>query len=131
MKYFKQLVIVFALTMQSSVVLADGETPVTLSPTDPPVINGNPKPSKAPAKHKKPNICAYMDEANKNIILYSPLDITATYYIYNEDGNEVNCGIISFIGDGHDVINNANLPFGEYTIFVTLNGVTYAGTFII
>ena len=103
--------------------------PVSLYYKSTPVLGGILKPSKAPAKHHSWSICVYLDETNQNLELFSTSNETISYYLYNEDGEDVSNGIISFIENDYSSIYLGILTEGVYTIDIICNGITYEGSF--
>lgn len=94
-----------------------------------PPLNGNPRPSRAPAKRVVVPISAFLNETARCMSVSSTSGESAFYYIYNEEGQQVDSGIVTFSGDAGSTINLGMLLDGEYTIEVVLDGVAYEGTF--
>lgn len=102
---------------------------ISLSLKTKPKQEGNSKPLKAPARRVIIPVSAFLNETNKCISVSSTFGESAFYYIYSEKGQEVSCGIITFLGDAGSSINLGMLLDGEYTIEVIVDGVAYEGTF--
>ena len=106
---------------------ADG-TIVYLHSKHTPKLGGNMGPSKAPAKRQL-TVSAYLDEAMRNLEFHNSSEEIVSYYIYNDNGEEVIFGNISFIENSNASIYIGMLEEGIYTINIVSNGVTYEGIF--
>ena len=94
-----------------------------------PPLNGNPRPSRAPAKRVVVPISAFLNESNRCLSVFSTSVENAYYYVYDEEEQEVSSGIVTFSRDAGSAINLGMLLDGEYTIEVIIDGVAYEGTF--
>lgn len=125
----KFFVIVFALFIQVSMVCAYEGTPVYLYSLRTPKIGNNAGPSRAPAKPRPLYIDIFLDEDNRCLNLSDPEGNTITYYIYDEDEQEVASGTISFAEQETAIISLETLGYGLYTLNIVLDGTTYSGDF--
>ena len=86
-------------------------------------ING---PRREPAKAP---FVAVLDEESRTIVLSNLPDVTPSYIIYNDGGDEVDSGELMVVDNGMAEINLYLLSEGEYSIIVDSNGVMYEGRF--
>lgn len=98
---------------------------------DPPVINGNPKPSKIPAITSELTYEPRWDMFSNDLFLY--IDIasegTANYSIYNEFGIEVYTGTTILHSNRQSSIYIGMLIEGVYSIKIECNGAVYSAIF--
>ena len=87
---------------------------------------GNNGPRREPAKAP---FVAVLDEESRTIVLSNLPDVTPSYIIYNDGGDEVDSGELMVVDNGMAEINLYLLSEGEYSIIVDINGVMYEGRF--
>ena len=126
-KYLCFLFIMFTLVTQSTTMLADGlQAPILLHLRKTPWNNGIPRPSKS---EPEPTVSAYLNESSDSLLLYSSVEESLTYYIYDEDELLVNNGNVSFSDQGEASIYLGTLEEGTYIIFIVVNDAVYEGEF--
>lgn len=116
---------------QSSITLAEsaGSTFIYLHSKHTPKLDGNMGPSKAPSRRHNLTVSVYLNETNHNLELYNSSKEIISYYIYNDNGEKVNDGIISFVENENAFIYWGTIEEGIYTINIVSNGVIYEGIF--
>ena len=126
----KFFVILLALVMQASAVCAeDTGTPVYLYSSRAPKIGNNAGPKKAPARPRLLDMEISLNEESQCLDLYDTEGNTITYYIYDEDGQEVISGVISFAAQPNASISLEGLGYGLYTLEIVLDGTSDIGEF--
>lgn len=130
-KSLKLIVILLAVVMQAVPVCADdnGGTPLQLYSLRTPKVGDNIGPRRAPARPTPLYIDIFLNEEDRALELYDPEGSTITYYIYNEDDDEMCSGTICFAQQEEAVISLASLPDGIYYLEIVLDGTTYEGEF--
>ena len=123
---FKLFVILFVLALQATPVCADGNgTPLTPTVKSGPKIGNNPKPTRAPARHTPLYIEIFLNMEDRTLEFYNPAGSTITYYIYNEDDDEMCGGTISFAQQDEASVSLSSFPDGIYYLEIVVNGITY------
>ena len=126
----KFFVILLALVMQASAVCAENNaTPVYLYSSRSPKIGNNVGPKKAPARPRLLDMEITLNEEGQCLDLYDTEGSTITYYIYDEDDQEVLSGTISFAAQPNASISLESLGYGLYTLEIVLDGTSYLGEF--
>ena len=130
-KDLRLLILLFAIMLQCPIMLANNTEGVEINLTQrtKPKQNGNVKPSKAPARRVVIPVSAFLNETTRCMSISSTSGESAFYYIYDEEGQEVDCGIVTLSGGAGTTINLGMLLDGEYTIEVIIDGVAYEGAF--
>lgn len=127
----KTMVFLFAFVMQSMTVWSSvlGVSPVCLHYKQTTVLDGFPKPSKIPVHYNIP-LSVFLDEDTKRLMFTDSSDKNYGYSIYDESSDLVLQGILDFVSN--DIyLDLSFLPSGVYSIDITDNDCTYAGTFIL
>lgn len=127
--YLKKFVILVAILMQMPTVNAQPEyaVPVNLHRKYTPVINGNLKPSKVPARQNVP-VNLFYDPDNCTLFFESEETQMVTYYIYDECELLQDSG--TYAGNSYEVMLEG-LFSGQYTIVIEVDGIAYQGIFIV
>ena len=129
-KNFYFVMFMLAIFMQSSTVLAeDTLTPVFLHEKVDPMVGGNQGPTRSPETNIEPTITAYLSESSDSLLLYSSTEETITYYIYDEDEQEVTSGSLVITEQSGATIYLGLLGEGTYTICIVVDGITFEGEF--
>jgi hypothetical protein len=130
-KNLRLFILLFAFMLQCPIMLANNAEGVEINLTQrtKPKQNGNIGPSRAPARRVILPVSAFLNETARCMSVSSTSGGSAFYYIYNEEGQQVDSGIVTFSGDAGSTISLGMLLDGEYTIEVVLDGVAYEGTF--
>lgn len=118
--------VISGMKVWSSVV---GVSPVYLHYKQTTVLNGKIKPSKAPAHYNIP-LSVFLDEDTKRLVFTDSSDETYSYSMYDESGDLVLQGVLDFVSNDL-YLDLSFLPSGVYSIDITDNDCTYAGTFIL
>lgn len=103
-------------------------SPVCLYNKHTPKLDGNPKPSKAPANFVL-TLSVFIDEDSQQLVMYDPLGETYAYYIYNENEEVISQGVLDFSNSEYCTVDLWTYQSGTYVITIIYNGYTYSGTF--
>lgn len=93
-----------------------------------PKLDGNPKPSKAPANNNL-SLSIFFEEDNRLLIIYAPLGTTYNYYICDENEEIISQGTLDFCSSDNLIVDLGACQSGTYNLFVVYNGCTYSGIF--
>lgn len=120
--------ILFAFVMESMGAWAStgDSTPVDLDYIHPPIVNGNTKPSKAPAINIIPLTVLLDDD---NLIVTTLFEGDYDYYIYDDCGEVVTSGSLNCVEDGNYYIDLGMCQSGTYTVVFVYEGRSFEGTF--
>ena len=126
----KLSMILLAMMMQATTVFADGNggKPVRAY-TRTPKVGNNAGPKRAPAKPTLLYIDITLNEDARCLELFDTEGSNITYYIYNEDDDEVAFGEISFENQEEATISLASLEAGLYYLEIIVDGTSYEGEF--
>ena len=124
---FKLFVILFVLaSLQATPVCADDNgTPLCLTLKSGPKTGNNPGPRRAPARPTPLYMDIFLNMEDHTLDLYNPAGNTITYYIFNEDDDEMCSGTISFAQQDEATVSLASFPDGIYYLEIVVNGTTY------
>lgn len=123
---FKLFVILFVLALQATPVCADGNgTPLKLTLKSGPKVGNNPGPRRAPARPAPLFMDIFLNMEDRTLEFYNPAGSTITYYIYNEDDDEMCGGTISFAQQDEASVSLSSFPDGIYYLEIVANGTTY------
>lgn len=130
-KTLKLFVILLALAMQASPVCADDNgTPLFLyNLKTGPKTNNNAGPRRAPARPTPLYMDIFLNMEEHTLELFDPEGNAITYYIYNENDEEMCGGTISFAGQEEVIISLESLTTGIYYLEIVLDGTSYVGEF--
>lgn len=122
--------ILTALIMQSMGAWSNtlGISQVNLYRKYAPKLDGNAKPTKAPANFSIP-LTVYLDKDNHQLKVTSISDGDFTYYIYDEYGNVVTQDVINCSSNTIIYIDLWLCQSGVFSIVFTNDGNTYEGEF--
>lgn len=126
----KILAVFIACITQCSVMRAESVygTIVNLYYRHTPKLDGNMKPSKAPANfHLTLNVSLSAD--SHQLIMQDSFNEVYTYYIYNENEDVVAQGVLDFGSSDIFIVDLWNYPCGPYVLVVVHNGYTFCGSF--
>ena len=124
---FNLFVILFVLAaLQATPVCADDNgTPLCLTLKSGPKTNNNVGPRRAPARPTPLYMDLFLNMEDRTLDLYNPAGNTITYYIFNEDDDEMCSGTISFAQQDEASVSLASFPDGIYYLEIVVNGTTY------
>jgi len=103
-------------------------SPVYLYYKSTPKLDGNPRPSRAPAKFNTP-FTVYIDESKRQLSVTSIASGDFTYFIYNDSGEILTQGILDCVENTNHTIDLWSCQSGIFIIVFIYNGNTYEGTF--
>lgn len=120
--------ILLAFVMQSMNVWSETSSalPVYLYSKHTPKLDGNPKPSKAPAYI---SLSVFLDEETKQLIITDTSNRVYTYSIYNENEEIISQGLLDCASNENLYIDLGNFQSGTYYIAIFDDSVTYIGAF--
>ena len=134
-KYFKVWAVLFAFTIQSSVMYAQGtEIPLsggTTSYTDP-TLNGMPGPSRAPSMNLL-TLSAFLTDDGQSLMFYDESGSNYIYTICDMYNHVVLQGSLNFGTTDTEYVDLTALPAGQYKISITQqrNKKRYIGYFFL
>lgn len=128
--YLGAILIAFVMQSMSAWSNTLGISPVNLYRKYAPKLDGNAKPTKAPANFSIP-LTVYLDEDNHQLMVTSISDGDFTYYIYDDCGNVVTQGIINCTVNQVLSLGLWICQSGVFSIVFTNDGNTYEGVFAI
>lgn len=128
-KYLSFLVIMLAFVMQCSILLAEGiHAPVILHYSIKPLCGGTSRPSKSDPNND-PTVSVYLNESADSLLLYSSLEESISYYIYDDDEQELCNGSVTFSEQGEGSIYIGAFGEGSYIIDIVVDDIVYEGYF--
>lgn len=101
----------------------DKQTPVPTHRRNPPKLDGNMKPHKAPG-HQTPPVQIYYDTESGELIIENEGEISGSYYIENEQGVIVWSSVFS---ESYHVDCLNSLSPGQYLLVIECDGIAFEG----
>lgn len=124
------MAILFAFLMQSMSVWSNtnGISPVSMYRKHAPKLDGNPKPSKAPANFNIP-LAVFLDEDSQQLIVTPLADGDYTYNIYDGCGSVVTQRLIKCTANDSFSIDLCLCQSGFFTVEFVVEGNAFEGEF--
>lgn len=131
--YFKVWAVLFAFTIQSSVMYAQGtEIPLSTvnSTNTDPLLNGMPGPSRAPARRVF-TLSAYLTDDGQELMFYDESESNYMYTIYDMYNQVIMEGSLDFTVNDTEYIDISTLPGGQYELSIAQprSSKRYVGVF--
>lgn len=127
--YMRKNIKTFAITtvlllqgLSSWATLPDDNT-VPQSDQAPSLMSGLPRPSRARGMCSNNVVDVTLSNFGRQLVLSNPMRDVATYYIYDDKGNEIMSGVVPFLEGDRASIRLGCLAGGVYTICIVVDNV--------